>query len=691
MTEIDDWLEAQVRRERRVVRLEDALLAGHYGRYFLYRLRFFIARTFVSAVIHAIRIVLLLGAFAVSEFLFYILLSATAALVADAWWGALESMRSRIRHLQRSGSRFRIAAEIAGWLRLSVLLCAVGCVAAAALFIGGLALQGDLSPILVMSVAVVVGSAVNLVVRAYHSGAYAMRRVYRPLPSLLATDIISLVALLALWPVVGIWAFPIAEVLALLSLVSISFWYTARTYRSLALPTFLTLLQERAPLPSRRSLRAAVAPGVSYGLVGLESLVMVTVMLQASTESTAQLVALLAALSPVIRAGFEWARLLYFDMARLDVPLLWGLRRQFDRAVARLSIVIGGLTWLFAALVAAFILGIRDPAILVALLAFFVARSVLAAAQMRAFTWRAYGRLAITGIAAVFGFLVALLLFDTAAGRLLGLAVALGLAAAALVAMPERRPREEQVAAPADWLERLREIGAPVTVYGLEFDRGVNGRRQTREERRTASWRRRRVGQRLGREVARNGGLTTWMSEHRLSWFLPDGARSGATRSVRRSVLRSGGLVTDVSPPSHYPDGASAAGAIGGSKAVDAVPDPAAVEDAFRRRFQDGLVYDVAAPDAAVLEPLDSRARASLLRAAIQFVRERDPGPSPLPYEVSALAVGGSLRLLFLVDRRERPEDRRAWRTSLTAWNRALAATGPQPVPSRSARASMAG
>ncbi len=123
---------------------------------------------------------------------------------------------------------------------------------------------------------------------------------------------------------------------------------------------------------------------------------------------------------------------------------------------------------------------------------------------------------------------------------------------------------------------------------------------------------------------------------------------------------------------------------------MEPTPDPAAIEEAFKRRFATGLVYDVAAPDSAVLGPLDSRARAGVLRAAVQFVRETDPGPSPLPYEVSALAIGGSLRLLFLVDRDERPDERRAWRASLEQWNRTLAAIGPAPTATRPEQDSVA-
>jgi len=676
MSELDDWLRAQSVRERRVVRLEDALLADRYAPYFIYRLRFFAARTLVAAFIHGVRILLLLGAFAISEFLFFILLSAFAALVADTWWGALEVMRSRIRHLQRMGSQFRAPDEIASWLHLSVWICGAGLFAALLVLVGGVVAAGELTPILAMSVTVIVGASVNVVARGYHSGAYAVRRVYRPLSSLLAADAISLGALLMLWPLIGIWAFPVAEILSVASFVSISLRYTTRTYRSLAFPTLPSLLGERVPLPHRDVLRSVLAPAISFGLVGLEALVLATVLMTGDTESTAVLVALLAALSPVIRAGFEWARLLYFDMARLDAVLLTGVRRRFERAVAGLSIIMGGVAWLIAAPVAVIVLSVRDVALVAALLPFFVARSALAAAQIRAFTRRAYFRLALTGAGAMAGFLVALALIDTAAGRVLGFTAALALAVIALIALPDRRHEDTHVAALTDWLDRLRTVAGPVVVHRVSFDRHDRTRGITPDERRKAAWRRRRVGRRLGARVARSQGLTAWLGQYELVWFVPAGGKPDPDPTLSLSVDWLSGLATSVPTPTPFADGSTAAVAVlGRAPAVNEL-DRASLTRQFEERFPSGLTYDVGVPGPTALSTLTSQERARVLHAALLFVRGSPPARSPLTYEVSAIAVSGSLRLLFLVDRRENAAERRAWRSTISDWNHRSAAGG---------------
>lgn len=673
MAELDDWLKDQSAREQRVVRVEDALLADRYGAYFFYRLRFFMVRTGIAAFIHAVRILLLFTAFAIDEFLFLILLAASTALIADTWWGALEVMRSRIRHLQRLGSKFRAPEEIASWLHLSAWLCGAGLVATTGLLAVGLVLDGALSPVLVMAVAILGGASLNIVVRAYHSGAYAVRRVYRPLPSLLATDVLSLVALLALWPMLDIWAFAVAELLAVGSLIAISLWYTTRTYRSLGFPDLLTLLRQRAPLPDRGVLRSALAPAISFGLVGLEALVLVAVLMTADSASTGVLVALLAALSPVIRAGFEWVRLLYFDLARLDVALLAGLRRRFERAATGLSFLIGAITWAIAAIVAVVILGVRDVALITALLPFFTARSVLALAQMRAFTWRAYLRLAATGVATTTGFILALAIFDTATGRILGLTLSMAIAAAALIALPDRRPDADRVAAITDWLASLRTIKTPVRVYRIAFDRRDMARGTDRDERRKAAWRRHRVGRRLARNVARDGGLVTWLGTHELGWYVPSDADDSDPTSW--ALPRLGGLAISKPMPTSYEDGRAAARTVaneGREGSLALTPERSA--DAFRQRFPDGIAYDVSLPAPAALAALTSQQRGSVLRDAIAFLRGSKPARSQLPYEISALAGPHGLRLIFLAPRSADRSVRRSWQEAIADLNRVLAA-----------------
>ncbi len=704
MKALASWIDRQARREASVVRLEDALLANHFASYFFYRLRFLVARTAISTVIHAAKVVLLLGVFPRSEFLLIVILQASVALATDLWWGALEQMRSEIRTLQRRQARHVIPREIARWLTLSTRV-AVGVGAVAVLYAVSRAVGGGLGPVDALAVALLIGASLNLVARTYHSGAYALRRVYRPLPSLLALDFVSVGVLLALWPFVGIWAFPISELLAILVVVSIEISYTSRTYRTLAIPTLVPLVRMGMPVPRLRALRQAVGPGVSYALVGLEALVVIAGIATATTAAGATLVVLLASLAPVTRASFEWARLLYFDLKRMDVPLLVDLRQRFDRAVVRLAFVIGITTGLLASAVAVFVVDALTPLLIVALLVLFTVRSVLAAAQMQAFTRNAYLRLATAGLVGVAGVAASFWLPTTADWRMLGVCGALAVSLLLLVSLPAGRASDDGVVALPEWLRRLRAAGGAVRVTKLRFDDRSSNRGTTAEKRRAEAWRRRNVGYRLGASLLRRGGAAAWISPTVLWTFEPEPA--ARSRDAEDLVRASAGLV-DASPDRRdWPDSRAAATELAeealalwpgddAEAARRAEPTPV-VADAgaplpsvglliadFARRFPAGIAYDTAAPPPALLTTMPSRQRAEIYRAALLFARGMRRGRGPNDREVTALVSNGSLRAIFAVDRHESAPARRAWRDTVNAWTVRAAAgvpvTGTRPV-----------
>ncbi|MEO6350271.1 MAG: hypothetical protein ABIP53_06435 [Candidatus Limnocylindrales bacterium] len=695
MNQLNDWIARQASRERSLVRLEDALLANRFGRYFFHRLRFLFARSAISTVIHAAKVVLLLGSFPRSEFLVIVVMQGSVALAGDFWWGALEYLRSQIRDLQRRGARHVIPREIARWLTLG-LRVAVGVILVVGAFVVDRLLVGRLGPVDALVAALVMGAALDLVARAYHSGAYALRRVYRPLPSLLALDVVSVGGLLALWPFIGIWAFPVAELASVLVVISISIHYTSRTYRTLALPTLVPLLRSGATPPRRRAMRASLAPGVSYAVVGLEALIVVAGIATAQTAAGATLVVLLAAIAPVSRASFEWARLLYFDLKRLDVPVLADLRRKFDRAIVWLALAMGVIGGLVAVAVGAAVL--RESASVTlggALLLLFIVRSLLAAAQMQAFTREAYARLALAGVLGVALVAATFAVTLPADIRIVAIAAALGVSWLVLLAIGRSRRVARGVLPVPDWLGALRRSTGPVTVTRLRFDARLHARGTIAERRRAESWRRQAVADRISNQVARHGGAATWGHRDELWVFQPvrtapktAAVASSTARPAPSPTLRiAAGLVDSQPVVTEWPDPRAAALALAGSALAESLPTIQALIDDFGRRFPTGIAYEIdgSRPPSALLT-LDGAERARIQRAAIRFARGLDStnGRDKSLWDVSSATVDGSLRAIFVVDRRVNASARRAWRANVRNWNIRAAAgaltSGSQPV-----------
>ena len=67
-------------------------------------------------------------------------------------------------------------------------------------------------------------------------------------------------------------------------------------------------------------------------------------------------------------------------------------------------------------------------------------------------------------------------------------------------------------------------------------------------------------------------------------------------------------------------------------------------------------------------------ARVAIYRAALVFARDLRRGPMPDDWEVTSLELDGSLRAIFVVERRAPAGSRRAWRHALRGWTLRAAA-----------------
>jgi hypothetical protein len=227
----------------------------------------------------------------------------------------------------------------------------------------------------------------------------------------------------------------------------------------------------------------------------------------------------------------------------------------------------------------------------------------------------------------------------------------------------------------------LLRVAGPVTVTTVAFDDRVSARGVTEEARRSESWRRRMVAARLGRSIAARGGAVAWSSRTELRAFYPAGGRTALDAATLARY--GGGLVRRVHSLLH-PAGPPAASAVASTDAsiatggIGVVPGEASVLAEFRRRFPRGVALDPAGPVVDAMATMSSADRAAVHRAALVFCRDLRASRWPKRTEVTALAIGGELRLIFLVDRREDPAARRAWQKAIRAWTLA-AASGATP------------
>ena len=672
MTVIDDWFKVQGARERRVVHLEDMLLGNRFVAYFAYRLRFFFAKYAFASGLALIKVLVLHQVLGVRGFLNMIVVIAVVSLISAAWWGALEVLRTRVRRLYRTESRRVVSREIANWVTFGIAVAAIVAVTTlVVLTVMALASAGGIGPVAAAAAAMIVRGAFDLPIRAYHAGVYAVRRVYRPLTSMLFLEAMSLVALLALVPVFGPYAVAAAELLLALTYAAVSLRYTSRMHRTVGLEAGTMVRSRIASALPRRSprnrirqaarratlhpahLRASVATrrprttrvrlqrawamarevlppavaGVSMGLDAFVIFAIVAAGVFLPAEPT--IAVLVAAIGPTIRAGFDWSQLTYFDLKRLDAPLFANLRRRLDRASIVLAVVLG-LAFSLVAVAIGLAFFSAEGWWLLAIIPFVMGASLLGLVQMEAFAAGAYRRVVLGG--ALLGGSLALLPWLASVGihPFLVLAVVpftTAILVRVLSGLLVAAPRESDPLLATAWVARLGAVAHPV-VLGVVRIRPRSGGPLQRgvpyADLDASTWHANRLARRLAARVGAAGGVTTIYPDT-VVWFERPG-RSRLRIDRRRILVESAGKVR----------GLREQVAADGHAALDVVDTWGLFREASQRDLAAVAVPEPATTSADPAEPADAA-----------LVAQPRPGPGPLWKGPTADELTARFRGLF--------------------------------------------
>jgi hypothetical protein len=676
VNELDRWFRRQAAREARIVVLEEALLGGRLWRYAWYRLRYFFATYLVESAAHAVLVLLLFEELGWDNFVLVLVAVAGTTLASQFWWGALEAMRGQVRDLHRSGKPHRIAAVIAGWMTLAAIPAAL-LVVAMLVWLTWHAAGPGLGATEVFVATLLLRLALDLPTRCYHSGVYALRRVYKPLSATLAPELLGLVTMLALYPLAGIWALVVSSLLVTGVLTALSWEYTSRVYHFLGFKPLEGLGMGALRNSVRGAGREFLAAGSSHAVMALDALVVLALLYGAQTDSEALVVLFLT--MPTIRAGAEWARLLYFDLKRLELRLFTNLRRRFERYTVLLAWLLGAGFWAVAAAITTAFYGHGVGDLYLALLAFFLARSVLARVQIQAFADRAYPAVIATGVVLLFGIGAVGALADGETERLAAVAAvaaACGVALGRLTAVNRARGEPGTALLTLEWLGRLGQVREPVRVGSARLVAAQGPDRldaRSREER--DRWRLSQLAGHLARRLGRSGSAA-WVGPDRVVWFEPPGEERRITsRWLQRA---SGGLVSGV-VTRECPDGehalleAARAELLGRSSQHLLTPIVPVDEADARRTFAElvpgGIVYSPDEPAPAELAALPGSELRAILFDAAAFARDLGVAKPQSRYDVTPLGAGGELRLIFIADPHAGRRRRARWRQRVTALN----------------------
>jgi hypothetical protein len=465
------------RRAERSVSLEEALFTDRGFAYAWYRARFLFLRIPFGLFLHAAEIVAFSAAYDLDLIGPMLAIRSLPAVGAALWWGALEALRSQVRQARANDEWGRAERAVRSFLALSVDVGILGAVLAAA-YVEFFPSELDGFNIFdAYAIACSLRFCLELVARTYHAGIFALRRVYRPVWSLLLPDVLELALALALWAPLGPWGFSFSTLFGGIIGVAFQLHYSRRAYREEGhfMPTFRRIGRARRDLERRdygQLLRHALA-NLSAHVDAFLILI-----LSRSLHAGLPFVVLLHAGRPLFATVSNLARLFYFDFQRLELGQSAFLRRRFSRIVTRFAAVVASGAIVLAATLH-WLLFKGEHLLDFGLLALYIAvRSVMAVEQLRLFTAGRYRVLALGTAALVVTAVATRLVISRERVEVAVIIGALGLLA--LWCHYENRKQRGElqqggIVGLLQWLSRLRrETGSVELGYAL-VDRHAGG------------------------------------------------------------------------------------------------------------------------------------------------------------------------------------------------------------------------
>ena len=652
MAELTQWLRSEARRQAARPDLLAALLAGGSFAYARYRLGFMALRMLLRTGIHAIEIQLLIAAFVPWEYFVPLLAyRAVCSLLGAAHWGALETLRERVRDAVRRRRPDEARGAIARafgltlWAAAGLIVVVFGTEVASTLASGLIELRAT------YALACVLRLGSDSALRALHSGVFAVRRVHRPLWSTLVPDLVELAVISFGFGELGLWSIPVAILAGGALDAVLAFVFVRRAYlqRRLQLPRVWQSLsvarQVRAHAGEAGSGARHALASVTLQLDGV--LLLILAQAGQSAPGAASFAALYYVLRPLMAASTHWVRTFYFDLKLVDSGAFRAFRPQLLRFLERLAVSWAFVLALVTLVLARFVFGEHASWSLLVLVPFFVARSAFALLQVVAFGAGDLKRLLQTGLAVIAGVFVL---------RATGLS-GMGLLAAvtALLALT--------IGASRRWSGSQSNPAARTGL--LDYCGWLASLRSTEESKLAVlqvDARSARVGSVLrGLRVSYpNVSLTRWGRRYVLL-----AAAGDDLPSARALVLACGGALQGVwvsehaAPLTLFAQASRASALPNGwgelASRATAARDFEALAREFRARFPGGEICDLHRGRGLSARPVT----AAILRVLVSTIQARSHGREArseraLPFSIAVFAPCGQARALFIADKSAR-------------------------------------
>jgi len=662
VTRIESWLKKVAARDAARPRFDDALITDRGAGYAVYRLKFLSVRMLLRAALHLAEIVLFSSVFSMGFLAPVIIVRSLMALVVSLWWGGLEEMREEVRGAAEKKQWGTVRRVIDAWMSFGLLSGTGMAVLGTLIVLANVHEVYGLSVYNAYLIACFLRLGLDVIARTWHSGAFAIRRIYRPMWSLLLTDFFDVALVVALWTTLFVWGFSVSLLFVGILRFALLVFFVRRTYAESPIPPmrFFRMLPALVRLPARSVGRFFIHAAANLSSQIDTLLIMALVALSSSREDGFVLALTLYLLRPFMAAGYSWGRLFYFDFVLLKKRYGDFLRQRFLRFMKKTALAYGAVTALLGIAWTGWVLPLFMAAppgnsihrqmvtVAVLLLPFILVRSLFGLHQMQAFSFGRYGYLLRLTAASLLCIGPCVLLVEHPIALLLLLTVVIALLVVAFPAPGPQKPEivRQHLSIPA-WFAALRAVEGQVVAGVLRIDR-----RLVPVARVMGFLAKRFPGLRLAR-LDRNGLL-----------FFGD-----ASISSRELITASGGVLTHLNIVVPGVDAASAIPAMGDVwrshfSCASAYCDGDSLIAAFSARFPDGDWLNVNRGKVkrrgreGVSPATVRRVLRTVSRADFSSLMRRFPAGN---FDLSVFAPGGIPAVVFMIPSTVPVSERAAW------------------------------
>lgn len=399
---LNHWLKTQAAAQAKRCNLNQALWAGRMLQYFSYRLRFFGLNTLLIFLVHVAEYLLLWQHIGHKHLIEIFAARSLSLLIQSGYWGYLESLRAQSRNLQRKGQLQMLGSVLNAWLSVNSIIAVGITLLFSGCFYQLTQTNNHHDPVLLILYGGIIAFelAASLITQTLHSGIYGVRRVYRPFWSIGAANFITLISVLTFWPLIHLYALPIAFALRSTFSLAFSWFFSQKTYHLMQLGALRWCPIGKARTDWQKSLGYQTIKNIFAAICMQLDGALLTLLLAWSYFHPHDYPWFFAIylLSPLLTGCHNWPRLFYFDLMRLNTLAFSRMLHRLEHNLLVLALPISlGLT-LVAGLSNFFILKLSIDSLL-SMLIFLCLRSLAAQQQMRAFCRQKNAAIVTSGIA----------------------------------------------------------------------------------------------------------------------------------------------------------------------------------------------------------------------------------------------------------------------------------------------------